>query len=46
MPSKLGQLVVGEDDVDAIVARELERARRRVEELEVQLPVDLADDFG
>ena len=43
---ELGQLVIGEDDVDAIVAREFEGARRRVEELEVQLAVDLADDFG
>ena len=43
---ELGQLVVGEDDVDAVVARELQRARRRVEQLEVQLAVDLADDLG
>src|SRR4029453_15309442 len=43
---ELGQLVVGEDDIDAVVARELQRARRRVEELEVQLAVDLADDLG
>ena len=42
---ELGQLVIGEDDVDAVVARELERARRRVEQLEVQLAVDLADDL-
>ena len=43
---EFGQLVVGENDVDAVVARELERARRRVEELEIQLAVDLANDFG
>ena len=43
---ELRQLVVGEDHVDAVVARELERAARRVEQLEVQLAVDLADDFG
>ena len=43
---ELGQLVIGEDDVDAVVARELERARRRVEQLEVQLAVDLPDDLG
>ena len=43
---ELGQLVVGEDDVDAVVARVLERAARRVEELEVELAVDLADDLG
>ena len=40
------QLVIGEDHVDAVVARELERAARRVEELEVELAVDLADDLG
>ena len=40
------KLVIGENDVDAIVARELECARRRVEELEIQLAVDLADDLG
>jgi hypothetical protein len=43
---ELGELVIGQHDVDAIVAREFERARRRVEELEVQLAVDLADNFG
>ena len=43
---ELGQLVVGQHDVDAVVAREFERARRRVEELEVQLAVDLAHDLG
>ena len=43
---ELGQLVVGEDDVDAVVAREFECARRRVEQLEVQLAIDLADDLG
>ena len=43
---EFGQLVIGEDDVDAVVARELERARRRVEQLEVQLAVDLPDDLG
>ena len=42
---ELGQLVVGEDDVDAIVAGELERPRRRVEQLEVQLAVDLPHDL-
>jgi hypothetical protein len=42
---ELGQLVIGEDDVDAVVARELERARRRVEQLEVELAVDLAHDL-
>jgi len=42
---ELGQLVVGEDDVDAVVAGVFERARGRVEELEVELAVDLADDF-
>ena len=43
---ELRQLVVGEDHVDAVVPRELERAARRVEELEVQLPIDLADDLS
>jgi hypothetical protein len=43
---ELGQLVVGEDDVGAVVARELERPAGRVEELEVQLAVDLPDDLG
>jgi hypothetical protein len=43
---ELGQLVVGENDVDAVVAREFKRARRGVEQLEVQLAVDLADDLG
>jgi hypothetical protein len=43
---ELGKLVIGEDDVDAVVACELERARRRVEELEVELAVDLANDLG
>ena len=43
---ELGKLVIGEDDVDAVVARELQRARRRVEQLEVQLAVDLPDDLG
>jgi hypothetical protein len=43
---ELRQLVVGEDDVDAIVARELQCARRCVEQLEVELAVDLPDDLG
>src|SRR5205823_13159038 len=43
---ELGQLVIGENEVDAIVPCVLERARRGVEELEVQLAVDLADDLG
>src|SRR6516164_4046588 len=43
---ELRQLVVGEDHVHAIVARVFERAARRVEELQVQLAVDLADDLG
>ncbi|MFO1412715.1 MAG: hypothetical protein U1F10_02145 [Burkholderiales bacterium] len=42
---ELRQLVVREDDVDAVVARELERARRRVEQFEVELAVDLPDDL-
>ena len=45
-PVEFGQLVIGKDDVDAVVARELQCARRRVEELEVQLAVDLPDDLG
>ena len=40
------QLVIGKDHVDAVVARELQRAARRVEQLEIQLAVDLADDLG
>ena len=42
---EFGQLVVGQHHVDAIVARKLECAARRVEKLEVQLAVDLANDF-
>ena len=42
---ELRQLVIGEDHVDAIVARELERATRRVEQFQVQLAVDLANDL-
>ena len=42
---ELGQLVVGEDHVDAVVAGVLERAAGRVEQFEVELAVDLADDF-
>ena len=43
---ELRQLVIGEDHVDAIVARELERAAGRVEQFEIELAVDLADDLG
>jgi len=43
---ELGQLVVGQDDVDAVVAGILERAAGRVEQLQVQLAVDLANDLG
>ncbi len=42
---ELGELVVGQDHVDAIVARELQRATRGVEQLQVQFAVDLADDL-
>src|SRR5205807_396966 len=43
---ELGQLVVREHDVDAIVTRVLQRARRRIEELEIELAVDLSNDLG
>ena len=43
---EFGQLVVGEHDVDAIVACEFKGARRRIEEFKVQFAVDLPDDFG
>ena len=39
------QLVVGQHHIDAVIASELERPTRRVEKLQVELPVDLADDF-
>ena len=42
---ELGQLVIGENDVDTIVPRILERARRRIEQLQVQFAVDLPNDF-
>src|SRR5205085_5416640 len=42
---ELGQLVVGENHVDAVGARVLQRPARRVEELEVELAVDLPDDL-
>ena len=42
---ELGQLVVGEDHVDAVVPAELQRAARRVEQLQVELPIDLPDDL-
>ncbi len=40
------QLEIGEDHVDAVVPREFERAARRVEQFEIELAVDLPDDFG
>ena len=43
---EFGQLEIGEDHVHAILPRVLQRPARRVEELQVQLGVDLADDFG
>ena len=39
------QLVVRQYHVDAVVAREFECPARRVEKLQVELAVDLADDF-
>ena len=42
---EFGQLEIGENHVDAVLARVLQRPARRVEQLQVQLGVDLADDF-
>jgi hypothetical protein len=44
-PVEFGQLVIGQHHVDAVVARELECPARRVEKFEVELAVDLANDF-
>ena len=40
------QLEIGEDHVDAVLPGVLQRAARRVEQLQIQLGIDLADDFG
>ena len=42
---ELWQLVVGEYDVDAVVAGELECAGRGVEEFEIEAAIDLPDDL-
>ena len=40
------KLEIGEDHVDAVLPRVLQRPARRVEQLQVQLRIDLTDDFG
>jgi hypothetical protein len=39
------KLEIGEDHVDAVLARVLQRSARRVEQLQIQLRIDLTDDF-
>jgi hypothetical protein len=45
MPIEFRKLEIGEDHVDAILAGVLQRPAWRVEQLQIQLRIDLADDF-